>query len=397
MILFYELTQYGVSHVPFTRAFVQMAAHAFPDETLTIYAQPSHLTAAFGEVDPVLAKRLTCLPYHPPTSHPKSFWMQIRNDLRFLRKTYGPVRAQRPQVVFLTGEPRHIWAAKLFRMMTPGFRCHLVLHGDIHSISKPRPRNPLLRWTDYTTSLGRANHPDVRFLALETHIRTNIDASLPGTAPFVDVIHHPCMPAAFDWQTSNPALDALRFGLLGIAGKSKGLDVFARLALRSPEGGKRRAMFRLVGKLQSSSEQLDLAGISGPLPFSREWLPRDIFDDELARLHYVVLPYNMDYYGFSASGVLLDVLRWRKPVIAFDTPVIRELTERFGDIGHICQTEDEMASAVADLLENFDNVRYERQRRNLDAAYRSRLPGAAADEYLQIQQSWSPRMQLEAA
>jgi hypothetical protein len=81
------------------------------------------------------------------------------------------------------------------------------------------------------------------------------------------------------------------------------------------------------------------------------------------------------------------VLRWRKPVIAFDTPVIRELNERFGDIGHICRDEREMTAAVDSLLAGFDPERYARQQRNLDAAYRSRLPDAAASEYLALHET----------
>ena len=125
------------------------------------------------------------------------------------------------------------------------------------------------------------------------------------------------------------------------------------------------------------------------MPLSPEWLPREVFDSELANLHYVVLPYNMDYYGLSASGVLLDVLRWRKPIVSFDTPVIRELVEQFGDIGHICA--DELTGENLDtLLSSFDMERYQVQRTNLDAAYRSRLPETAAKAYSHMQQScWS--------
>ena len=387
MVLFYELTQFGMSHAPFTRAFVQMVAHALPDEPMTIYAQPSHLECALGQPDPLLDGRLTKLPYQVPSPDPRDFWKLMTDTLLFLRKTYGPLRDHRPQVIFLSGQPHHIWAAKLYRMMTPGFRCHLVLHGDVHGIRCPRSRNPLTRMRDYTTAIARCKHPDVRLIALETHIRTNIDQIIPGSAEFIDVIRHPCMPADTAWQTSNPAQSELRFGLLGIAGKSKGLDVFARLSQRVRQDLARRAQFRLVGKLQGGSEQPDLSGIGGPLPFSREWLPREVFDSELARLHHVVLPYNMEYYGLSASGVLLDVLRWRKPVIAFDTPVIRELNERFGDIGHICRDEREMAVAVDSLLAGFDPERYARQQRNLDAAYRSRLPDAAASEYLALHET----------
>jgi glycosyltransferase involved in cell wall biosynthesis len=384
MVLFYELTQHGMSHAPLTRAFVEMVAHACPDEPLTIYAQPSHLEAAFGQPTALLDGRLTRLPYTPPSSDPRDFWTLMTDILGFLRKTYTPLRDRQPQVIFLTGQPHQIWAAKLYRMMTPGFRCHLVLHGDVHGIRYPRSRNPLVRARDYTTALGRGNHPDVRFIALETHIRTNIDKDIPGSADFIDVIRHPCMPADTAWQTLDPAERKVRFGLLGIAGKSKGLDVYARLALRARRDLARIPEFRLVGKLQNLSEQLDLSGISGPLPFSQDWLPRAVFDSELEQLHYVVLPYNMDYYSLSASGVLLDVLSWRRPVIAFDTPVIRELVERFGDIGTICRDEAELAAAVDALLDGVDPARYAQQQRNLDAAYRSRLPDAAAHEYVAL-------------
>lgn len=393
MVIFYELAQIGMSHAPFTRAFVQMVAHASPGEAMRIYARQSHLDCAFPEPDALLDSRLEQVPFEPAET---SFWGRMTDTLNLLRVSYGPLREQRPQVMFLTGEPHHIWAAKLYRMMTPGFRCHLVLHGDIHNLRAPRPRHPLRRMQDYFSSIRYLNHPDVRFIALETHIRSNIDLVLPGTAPFIDVIRHPCMPVTVDWRAANPADQEVRFGLLGIAGKSKGLDVFARLALMAPRDARRQPRFRLVGKVQAGSEQLDLSGIDGPLPFSKEWLPREIFDAEVARLHYVILPYNMDYYGLSASGVLLDVLRWRKPVIVFDTPVIRELSERFGDIGHICRDVDEMAAAVAGLLDGFDDARYARQCRNLDAAYHSRLPDAAAAEYVQIRSADQP-VQFKAA
>jgi glycosyltransferase involved in cell wall biosynthesis len=385
MMYFYELVQPGMSHAPFTRAFLHMAAHAFPHESMTVFAQRSHLDSALGQPDALLDSRLHRQDYVPPTMARKDFWHRFRSTLRLLKKTYGPVAGQRPQVVFLSSEPHHIWAAKFFRILNPGFRCHMVLHGDINSVQRPRGRNPYYRALDYVFALSHANHPDIRFIALETHIRSNLARLIPSTARVTDVIRHPCMPADTDWQRFEPVAGRMRFGLLGIAGRSKGLDVFAALALRANHALPQVPDFRLIGKVQDGNETLDMSGISGPLPFSAEWLPSSVFEEEIAALHYVVLPYNMNYYGLSASGVLLDVLRWRKPVIAFDTPVMRELSARFGDIGHICADEHEMVSAIDNVLANHDAPRYARQRANLDAAYRSRLPDAAAAEYLQMQ------------
>jgi glycosyltransferase involved in cell wall biosynthesis len=198
------------------------------------------------------------------------------------------------------------------------------------------------------------------------------------------VIHHPCAPAPAEWETTEVPGRPLRFAIVGIAGQSKGLDVFARLALRTRVETGDAADFRLVGKVQRGWKALDLSGISGPRPFTENWLPREVFEAEMRRLHYAILPYNIGYYAYAASGVLLDALRWRKPIISFRVPAVQKLVERFGDIGHICDDEDDMASTVQHLVRSFDPARYRAQRRNLDAAYRSRLPEAVASEYRNV-------------
>jgi glycosyltransferase involved in cell wall biosynthesis len=394
MIFIYELVQDGISHEHFTRVFVQTVAHAFPNEDITFFARAAHLAAVFNAPDQALERRLTKIAYEAPKVPHAAFWRRLMATFQFLRKTYSPVAKMQPQVVFLSTEPHHIWAVRLFKLYQPNFRCHMVLHGDINSVKNPRSRNPYHRARDYSTALGTLNRTDVRFIVLENHIRTNLAALLPATAAVTDVVPLPCIADNADWRDFHPVPGRLRFGLLGIAGRSKGLDVFARLAKTAPQNATHRAEFRLIGKVQAGNESLDLSGISGPLPFSPEWLPREVFDRETADLHYVILPYNMEYYGLSASGVLLDVLRFRKPVIAFDTPVMRDLVERFGDIGEICANEEEMACAVAHLLANFDAERYARQRSNVDAAYHSRLPEAVASDYAQIQATcWQPSMQ----
>jgi hypothetical protein len=177
----------------------------------------------------------------------------------------------------------------------------------------------------------------------------------------------------------------MRFGLVGIAGRAKGLDVFARLARQMMVDAPEAAEFRLVGKLQPNTAGIDLSGISGPRPFTAEWLPRPVFEQEIAALRYIVLPYDKDYYALSASGVLLDALRWRKPIIAFRTPPLLELEARFGEIGHLCDSEAEMLAILSGLIGSEDGgARYEAQCSNLDAAYRSRLPAAIADEYVGV-------------
>ena len=382
MILIYETLQTHASHAPFTRAFTQMVAHACPDQRIIVHARESHLRAAFGEADALLDRHLT----QQVISENAGGW-DLPRTLRLLHTTYGRSRRQRPLVIFLTSRPYHIWAAKLFKLCFAGFRCHLVLHGDINTIRQPRARNPFLRIADHFSSIAHANQADIRFLALETHIGANLAATIPAARDYIDVVHHPCVPGPAAWDSPVSVRGRLRFGLLGIAGRSKGLDVFARVASNVAPASVTGADFRLIGKVQPGWQDLDLSGISGPRPFSEDWLPRSLFEQELADLHYVILPYDMDYYALAASGVLLDALRWRKPIIAFNTPALHELTRCFGEIGHICKDEDEMLATVRGLVSGFDLNRYQAQRRNLDAAYLSRLPEAIAIEYARIVRS----------
>jgi glycosyltransferase involved in cell wall biosynthesis len=377
MILLYELVQSGASHAPFTRAFTQTMAAAFPGQPISIHAHPTHLREAFAESDARLDACLTQEPIPQTITSPTA----IAPVLRVLSRTYRPVRASEPLVVVLTGQPQHIWAAKLFQRAMPGFRCHLVLHGDIHHLRPPYRRNPVAYLTDWFASIAYANRPGIRFLVLEPHIKASVARHVPKIGPYMDAIHHPCSPAPAAWgEDAGVPPGPLRFAIVGIAGKAKGLDVFARLALRTRAATGDAAEFRLVGKVQRGWRDLDLGGISGPLPFTEEWLPRAAFEDELRRLHYIVLPYSMDYYAYAASGVLLDALRWRKPVIAFRVPPVQELADRFGDVGYLCASEDEMAATVERLATHFDPARYAAQRDNLDRAYRSRLPEAVAAE-----------------
>ena len=157
MIIFFELSQSGSSHAPFTRAFLHTAAHAFPHEEMVIMGRASHLHAALDDTDPVLDGRLTKLAFEPPQSRRWPFLMSFWSTLSLLRSTWQRFAAHSPQIVFLTGEPAQMLAAKVFKRMAPGFHCHLVLHGDVNTIQNPRSRNPLRRVGDYSGAIrGRA-------------------------------------------------------------------------------------------------------------------------------------------------------------------------------------------------------------------------------------------------
>lgn len=378
MILLYELLQTGVSHAAFTRAFTELAATARPDDPLMVMAEPGHLQAALGDFSGAVAARLTQAPLISP---PRGVWETARFVRRAIKDHPGPDNL----FIFLSCDPNLIFVTKLLARLYPGFRCQLVFHGNVVSLSHPRSRNPLLRLRDLTSAIRRANHPSVQFIVLEHHIKDSLVGAVAVDPRFIEVAPHPCDERKDSAARTEPRRPGspVRFGLLGIAGRSKGLPIFARIACATLSSGL-NADFRLIGKLLGDCGDIDLSGISGPHPFTSSWLPRDAFETEVAACDYIMLPYDNDYYRFAASGVFLDALIWRKPVICFPSGSVIRAFREFGPIGYLCEDEAEMQRVVAQLASSFDATTYRAQCEAVDAAHASRLSTNLASAYGQI-------------
>jgi hypothetical protein len=95
-------------------------------------------------------------------------------------------------------------------------------------------------------------------------------------------------------------------------------------------------------------------------------IPRRAYIDQVNQQHYVCAFYEPEYYRLGASGVLLDAIAHRKPVIVTDIPFARDLFDRFGDIGDICRSQAELVEAITRASTAADPTRYRRQIENLD-------------------------------
>lgn len=81
------------------------------------------------------------------------------------------------------------------------------------------------------------------------------------------------------------------------------------------------------------------------------YLTRNDYVTELQKLDYVLFFYPTDEYVMRASGAVLDVIDFVKPIIALKHPLFDYFTETFGDIGYICETIEEMQEVIEELRE----------------------------------------------
>jgi hypothetical protein len=393
LILVFEMTWIGTVHAPGNSATIQTIALACPNQTIRVFADPSHLEAL--RQDPALTAhcRIEFVPIEVyPGLRGKTqivSFGRLRQEFGALRRGLASVPRGEPCLLFLiSATPTAIfaasWVARLARVQgRDRVGVQIGMHGNLNDLFGWRSRNPLIRALDLNAAM-RARHPrDFRFLVLEPSIKEALAAAIPEAAARTDVLPLPINLAEIppDRDLAEPA-GPLRVGLVGQATVAKGIDVFLDLArdLRARHGD--AIEFYLVGRAAPGSDLTAFASLAHPV--TEAGLSRADFTSRLAILDYVILPLGQEYYRLSASGALIDAITWLKPVIASRVPIVTGLFERFGEIGFLCDGAEGFRDVLEGILAHRDPARYRRQVEAMRLARDSRMPGRIAGEYRAI-------------
>ena len=115
-----------------------------------------------------------------------------------------------------------------------------------------------------------------------------------------------------------------------------------------------------------------------------ERLSRDDFIERVKRLHYIIMPYRLDYYETAPSGTLLDAIAWGIPIIATKLPIFERAFQTYGNIGYLFQDREELKKLLAKLVRAADHGAYASQLSNLSQARLARGPEKLAADYRDI-------------
>jgi hypothetical protein len=199
----------------------------------------------------------------------------------------------------------------------------------LHQIAKIRPKLkfksidlPRLPCYDDTAPINTAVSPPGKFAALSPGITGNTSILL--LLELEQKLRNIEMPENFELHYKG------------------GVDSEGRLlGVKIPDGSK----LRLQGDTKSlSSEELDAY---------------------INMMDFCVFLYPADYYLFTASGALLEALAHLKPFVALHNPYFDYVFDKMGDIGYLCDTVDEMAATIKEIVLAGDIERYNTQRQNI--------------------------------
>lgn len=370
----FDFYSHATMHLPFNEGYLRILRSAYPDEPIRLFAAAPHLQnlrprLSGLEIDCQPITRFK-LPFGLSFHNPLGTWLAANACLAEMRRHLPAAPAR----VALLGVD-----AGLYRRIRQSWRrrdgdVDMLMHGSLAANYVWRSRNPLIRAGDFRTVLKRRLPAGVRLVGLELGVDAAIAAEFPALAPSLAVLEHPVL--ASEW--SEPAAGGdprLAIGFLGYGSKRKGFDVFVRLA---DEVANPAVAFDAVGHanavdgLRTTSLRRQLAETN---------LDRDAYLDGLRALDLVCLPLDGRSYEFAASGTVSDAIAALKPVIAFRNRTLQAIEDRYGPIGRLFETADEMAG----YLRTLDRAGFEPDRQawvaNLRRVREARLPEVLGRTY----------------
>ena len=65
------------------------------------------------------------------------------------------------------------------------------------------------------------------------------------------------------------------------------------------------------------------------------------------------MPYMTAVYGKKkTTGIFLDAVKYLKPIIALKTDDLTHYFEKFGELGFLCESVEEMKQVILDIIQN---------------------------------------------
>jgi glycosyltransferase involved in cell wall biosynthesis len=350
-----ELTSLFGDHSEINAAIIATARAAFPEDPVYFIATHKHCKAVDKELTRHGVSKIFYeeLPDNPTSSGIRLI-CTVRSVFRSCRK-HGCTR------ILIGGFNRRYH--NMFSFFMPRWfsgGCYgLVHHQGVYLLST-KGESILQMLKMRVTSLLWSNR--IKVLVLGPTVADYLVKHSAYPNAKIEWIYHPYF---YNDGGKKQALEKknIQFVFLGRTAKDKGFDIFCRIANEISNTTKtENCRFVLIGGLSwKPIEYFD----NGPVVRVKKekWrLTREDLVSELQKASYLIMPYDRANFGrTNVSGTFFDAVKYLKPIIALSNPELSLFFEKFGDLGYLCESTDEMRQLIGDITENPPSARYSEQ------------------------------------
>lgn len=359
MILVFEMTCIGRVHVAFNANMLEVITTAYPDQKITMFGDAEHLRL----VQDLSTEQVRTHVVFKPVEISKSFRgmphivsvKRFIDEMRIINRAFERSTGdQACLMVFCSATPTAILAAQLNILRFRKRLIQVIFHGNLHTITGWRTRNPFMRAADLISIFKRKYQKKTRFVLLEHGIGSVLADLVPEIRERIDILPHmlPSVKREFINQKEHEKI--MRFGFIGGATKDKGFDTFVKIAKNVMQSHPHGAEFILIGNPSGGLDNLISSNIAH---YDSQYLSTsENYYNAIQTLDYAIFPFKSGYYDLSPSGALLDALGCHVPVIAIKNATISKLFDEFGALGILCDSEQEALDTVTRILNDMSEL-----------------------------------------
>lgn len=222
---------------------------------------------------------------------------------------------------------------------------YICCHGELELLAGLSGKNGLLALMQKKmlfSFFSRPVYKNVHFFVLGESIIENLNSIIPNNIEHFFSINHPYRFGIEQTVMSDFSQSNYRIGIIGLTNKNKGYDLLVRLVQNLDLTNNRLIDLWHIGKLCGDIVFMREKGVYVVERDENGNLSRNIYENLVSSLQFVLLLYPMDSYKLTASGAIFEAIANLKPVIALSNPFFEYVFSVMGKIGYLFHSMDEL-------------------------------------------------------
>lgn len=341
---------WGVMHQQINASILKMLSMLYPGN-IKYYAgstQKNNVELLFNMTDTVEYHSIYVRGGGDPKSILLRFFISCIQNIRFMvcssRDTLLIYNYDNPFSLFLMDFINRFYRRRIL----------VFCHGEIELLERNGNCSTffkLLRWILRCYFLKyRKIQKDIFFCVLGDSILNNLKniLTIEQIAQFVSVGH----PYIFS-KNNNPIKKRNNKYCLGTVGefaKSKGAESFIKLVKRFTN--REDVSFSVTGSVAYGYDELLACNVSLPSKTGKGPLDSSEYERRISELDCILYFYPHDSYRLTASGAILDAVKFEKPIIAIRNNYFDYFFSKYGEIGYLVNDIEEMEEIILPILNN---------------------------------------------
>lgn len=344
-IILYEPQCKKTEHLMFNKSILIMIKKIYTKSDIYFFGEENQIRYLKKEVD---LKNYMNLNYDNNNKIKKIF-NEIKNLFKIKKESN-----EKTIIIFLSVTPLTIIFSKIFLRKIKKL---YIYHSVLEVLLKKKNILNLNFWLKPAIYMKDLNHKN---LVLGEIIKKNLIKKVKKIENSVYSLDHPYIFS--EMINIKREFDSkIKLAIIGYASPSKGSHKIFELEKKIMD--KKNKELQIIGKI---SEDLEVDENSSIKIHSRNKpLSPEIFSKLVSDIDYGLYFYSKDSYKLFASGAIFDCISHLKPIIAIKNDYFEYIFKKFGDIGYLLESEEEMYIKIREILENPNLEKYKIQQKNI--------------------------------